>query len=272
MTYLASSCFNFSNLDDLLKFCRENKFFHLELTSNLQGSNLNQPEFSFLIHNYFPQPKANFVLNLASTDENIRQKSLSHCRRAIKLCQEFSLPFYSVHAGFLFEARPQDLGQKQTDLPRIKRARGLKIFRDSINQLLALKFPLLIENNVNSQENLVDGKNQLYLLAEPKETVEFLQDVNDPHLGLLVDLGHLNVSAKQLKFDKYSYLEKLRPWIKAFHISTNDGNSDQGRPFTKDEWFIEPLKQFPDAVKIIEVDKKYPINVLTDCVKIIDNL
>jgi sugar phosphate isomerase/epimerase len=278
MNYVSSSCFEWTRLSDLITFSRQHHFYNLELSGNLEfdpqtESILSQvKDFSFLIHNYFPAPKDSLVLNLASATDSVRQKSIDHCRRAIDLCRHLHLPFYSVHAGFLFEAKPQDLGQKQTDLPRIERTQGLKIFRDSINQLLALEFPLLIENNVNSQENLVDGQNQLYLLAEPEETLRFFKQLNHPRLGLLVDLGHLNVSAQQLRFDKYEYLEALTPWIRAFHLSANNGIKDQGLAFNKDEWFIDVLKKFKDVAKIIELDKNQPPADLSKCIKIINAL
>lgn len=272
MTYLASSCFDFHRLEDLLTYCRQNGFYQLELGGNFQEGNLNQPGFSFLIHNYFPAPKEPFVLNLASANEVIRQKSLDHCRKAFKLCHDLGIPFYSVHAGFLFDPPPAALGHRQFQLPFIDRDYGLKIFTDSVAQLLADDVDLLIENNVNSQENLVEGKNKLYLLAEPEETLKFFKSFNDPRLGLLVDLGHLNVSAQQLKFDKYRYLDTLQPWIKAFHLSANNGQEDQNLPFTKDEWFIEPLKKFPDLPRIIEIRPSSSLTDITNCLKIADNL
>ena len=273
MTYLASSCFNFKTLKDLLSYCRQNGFYQLELGGNLQEGNLNQPDFSFLIHNYFPAPKEPFVINLASTDEDISQKSLNHCFAAMSLCHSLEIPFYSVHAGFLVNLRPNDLGAAQTHRPRIDRATGLKNFTDAINQLLETNtIDLLIENNVNSRENLVNGKNELYLLAEPEETLSFFKQINHPRLGLLVDLGHLNVSAEQLHFNKYQYLKKLAPWIKAFHLSANNGLEDQGLSFTNNEWFIEILKKFPAVPKIIEINKQNKLADLLNCLNIINNL
>lgn len=278
MTYLTSSCFNFTNTNNLLEFCRKKGFYPLELSGNLKfepqiaAQLIAAKEFSFLIHNYFPAPKEPFVLNLASADESIRQKSIEHCRRALRLCQNLGVPFYSVHAGFLVNLQPEDLGKKQSDLPFIKREEGLKIFNDSLAQLLEFNVNLLIENNVNSQENLVAGQNRLYLLAEPEETLEFFNRFNNPRLGLLVDLGHLNVSAQQLNFNKYKYLEVLTPWIKAFHLSRNDGLEDQGLPFRQDEWFVETLKKFPALPKIIEINNKNKPADLLNCFKIINNL
>jgi sugar phosphate isomerase/epimerase len=278
MTYFASSCFKFRNTSDLFKFCRQAGYYELELGGNLKFEPPTETQlaraqdFSFLIHNYFPAPAEPFILNLASADTGVRQKSLTHAQNALKLCQTLDIPSYSVHAGFLVDLKPDNLGKKQSDLPFIDRQTGLKIFTESIAELLNDTVDLLIENNVNSRENLVEGRNKLYLLAEPEETLKFFQSLNNPRLGLLVDLGHLNVSAKQLRFNKYEYLEILAPWIKAFHLSANDGISDQGLPFNQNEWFIEALKKFPDAAKIIEISNKSRAADLVNCLKIIDCL
>lgn len=280
LVYVSSSCFPYQNLNDLLIFCKNNKFTNLELTGSLAYDEnaltilkKHADDFHFLIHNYFPQIKDPLVINLASNNAAIREKSLNHCQQALELCQTINAPFYSVHAGFLVDLDPDDLGAKQTSRPRIDRAAGLKNFTDSISQLLTeTRVNLLVENNVNSQENLVEGKNELYLLAEPEETLVFFRRFNHPRLGLLVDLGHLNVSAKQLKFDKDKYLETLRPWIRAFHLSANDGISDQGRRFTKDEWFIKKLKEFPETPKIIEISSRSQAADLRNCFEAVVNL
>lgn len=271
MNYCSSSCFKFTKIKDLLEFCRTQDLNQIELSGNLEFDQTTATElikakdFFLLIHNYFPTPKEPFVLNMASANNSIRGKSVQHCQQAISLCQKLKIPFYSVHAGFLADLQPDDLGKKQAELPYIDRETGLKLFNDSVDQLLNLKFPLLIENNVNSRENLVKGKNKLYLLAEPEETLQFFKHFNNSYLGLLVDLGHLNVSAQQLGFDKYKYLEILAPWIKAFHLSANNGIEDQGLVFSQDEWFMKTLNKFPNAAKIIEVNTQTNFSDLLNC-------
>ncbi len=61
---------------------------------NLFGLNLT-------IHNYFPPPKQQFVLNLSSPDEDTRQKSVAHVIQSIELAKTLNAKIYSVHAGFV---------------------------------------------------------------------------------------------------------------------------------------------------------------------------
>ena len=77
---LSGTCYSKDNIKDLKQLL---KF------SNLQ------------IHNYFPPPKKPFVLNLASMDEAIAQKTIDHIMYAIDVCKELNCKYYSFHAGFL---------------------------------------------------------------------------------------------------------------------------------------------------------------------------
>ena len=78
----------------------DNGFTNIELSGgteyydNFENDLINlKKEFdlNYLIHNYFPPPLEHFVLNLASTDKDIYEKSLSHYKRAIQfLAEEFT--------------------------------------------------------------------------------------------------------------------------------------------------------------------------------------
>jgi len=53
-----------------------------------------------ILHNYFPPPAVPFVLNLASTCNEIRLRSVQHCIQGLQLSAEIAAPFFSAHAGF----------------------------------------------------------------------------------------------------------------------------------------------------------------------------
>lgn len=286
-TYLSSSCFKLRKIDEFLELAKKNGFYNLELSGNIEFEDkidnklLQEKKFSFLIHNYFPVLERPLVLNLASKNEVIREKSIQLCQRAIKLSQKLGTRFYSVHGGFLVNLKPEDLGKKQSHLPYIDRELGMKIFKESINRLLGFMkrerietVDLLIENNVASQVNLIEGENKLYLLADLEETRKFFKEINSPRLGLLVDLGHLKVSAKQLGFDKHEFIETLKDKIQAFHLSENNGVEDQGLAFSEAVWFIPLLKQtrFKKTIKTIEINKTNSDEDLLKCVKVVNSL
>ena len=63
------------------------------------------------------------------------------------------------------------------------------------------------------------------------------------NINLLVDVAHLKVSAKTLKFNPKKFLSNCRKWIKGYHLSDNDGNNDTNDLLTKNSWFWPYLKK-----------------------------
>src|SRR5665811_1545119 len=72
---------------------------------------LNAPIKKFA-HNYFPAPEIPFVLNLASSNEKIRNQSLTHCLKGLELSKLAGAHFFSAHAGFCVDPHPDELGRK----------------------------------------------------------------------------------------------------------------------------------------------------------------
>ena len=64
----------------------------------------------------------------------------------------------------------------------------------------------------------------------------------DSNVKLLVDVAHLKVSAKTLKFDPVKYLSKLENWIEAYHLSDNNGMVDDNKNLTSHSWFWKYIK------------------------------
>jgi uncharacterized protein (UPF0276 family) len=112
---------------------------------------------------------------------------------------------------------------------------------------------ILIENNVISARHLIGGENLLALGVTATNLIAIVEDVASPSLGLLIDVGHLNVSANALGFDRFAFVETVKEHIRAFHLSDNNGLDDQNLPFERDAWFLPLLKQFLDATFILEI-------------------
>ena len=201
----------------------------------------------WLVHNYFPAPTRPFVLNLASQDIVTLERSREFCRQAIRLSADLGAPFYSVHCGFLAELEPRSLGRKVQYSEIWDYEAGYATFRSSLELLIlearTLGIRLLIEPNVVAPINLVDGHNLLFMLAEPREFARLLADVPDDYLGVLLDLGHLKVTAKTLGFEPAAFIEAAAPAVGAFHLHDNDGTNDQHQPVSADSWTFEIIRQ-----------------------------
>lgn len=266
--YFSTGCFQTSNLKKIIALSIEHGF-NLELSSALSFSSSTlenvckaKGKVRFLVHNYFPPPATHFVLNLASSDSNIHHQSVNLCQRAIDLCSRLGAPFYSVHAGFALNLRPEDLGnpeiQKQLVAEQsVPRDTAYEIFVTSVKHLAsyaaAQNVGLLVENNVATRENVADDGTIPLLMAEPSEIRRFFTDIADQSVGLLLDTGHAKVSATTCGVLPERYLEELKPFIRCLHLSDNNGLRDTNSPFTVSTWFARFLNGLASIPMVIEV-------------------
>ena len=252
--FISTGAFGRRPIPQILEISSWNNISYLELSSDAVFKESDWPHvvslaqnrtFHFLIHNYFPTPQVPFVLNLASADSKILRLSREHCQKAIDCCVQIGAPFYSVHSGFCFNAQPMHLGQKQTSLNRISKTEAQEIFIESVRSLAdyaALNhLSILLENNVLTSVNLVQGRNETLLFVEADEIVGTIEKINKQNVGFLLDVGHLKVSARSLNIDCGGFFDQVSPVLKAVHLSDNNGESDSNQKITADSWFWRPL-------------------------------
>lgn len=210
-------------------------------------------DINFSLHNYFPVPKKKFVINLASVDKDIFNKTFSHIKKSINISNQLKSKYFGFHAGFLFNPNIKDLGKKFARVKLQNRKKSIKLFLNRVN-LLAKEakkknVKILIENNVITKENFKRFNQDPLLLTHPKEIIEFFKKC-DKNVGLLLDVGHLKVSAKTYGFDLLKAHEKLKPFIEGYHLSDNDGLRDSNRLFAKKSWFYNKLKKDVEYISI----------------------
>lgn len=59
----------------------------------------------WLVHNYFPPAKDEFIINLASDDPAILEASINQIKQSIDFCRMHDVELYSFHPGFLSNVR-----------------------------------------------------------------------------------------------------------------------------------------------------------------------
>lgn len=250
--YISSGAFRTKKLRQVIREVDRLGLTHVELSSGLDFTadafdivRENQSRMTLLLHNYFPAPEMPFVLNLAAQDEGERQRSVAHCRRALELSAEIGAPFFAAHAGFAMQPRVDQLGQRIVGRRKIPLKVAKDIFLRSVEYLLetaeTLGVDFYIENNVVAPFNVVDGQNDAFLLVTPEDIEDIYHRMGHRRFGILMDVGHLKVSAKTLGFDAHQALDRVQALIKAYHLSDNDGLSDSNEPFDEDAWFLPHL-------------------------------
>lgn len=220
------------------------------------------PAGDFLIHNYFPPPAESFVLNLASADDRVYSQSMALARQALTLTKRLGAPFYSIHAGFITD--PVGFNGTSFDFPMpqspAETEAAWQRFRRAVSELLAeaaaLGVALLIENNVCDEA--LRGK---LLLQTPDEFRRLVGAMDAPHLGILLDTGHLNVSARTFGFDRLDFVRELETHIRAFHLHDNDGVSDQHLPAWRESWAVQALRRPAFRQLPVVVEARFPTPV-----------
>ena len=211
-------------------------------------------DLNYSLHNYFPVPKKKFVINLASIEKTIFKKTFSNIKKSINISSKLNSKYFSFHGGFLFNPNIKDLGKKFAKVKLQNRKKSMKLFLNRVNLLAeeAKKnnVKILIENNVITKENYKRFNRDPLLLTHPKEIIDFFKKCHK-NVGLLLDVGHLKVSAKTYGFNLFKAHEMLKPYIEGYHLSDNDGLKDSNKEFTKNSWFFNGLKK---DVKYISIE------------------
>jgi sugar phosphate isomerase/epimerase len=267
--YISTGAFPSKELTEIIAFSIDHGIHRIELSSGItynprlldQVRNTKPGPMKYLVHNYFPPSKEPFVLNLASSNEGIRARSLDLCESAIDLSAQLEAPFYSVHAGFTFDPSPDLLGKPkdQGEISLDEHTPYDEAYAILLENVINLAerahskgLRLLIENNVVAPAYLTEQNRNTLFMATADEILRFIADVDHPAFGVLIDTGHVNVTATALNFRPKAFVETLSPHIGAFHLSENNGREDENLPFGVNAWFYPMLKNFPDVPVVIE--------------------
>ena len=102
---------------EIVNMMLENDIYNIELSGGKYDPSFEKNILSFYkianlsFHNYFPPPEKSFVLNLASSDNEVSKKSINHVIRAIDLSHSLGIKEYSIHAGFRIDPKVSELGK-----------------------------------------------------------------------------------------------------------------------------------------------------------------
>jgi sugar phosphate isomerase/epimerase len=252
MIYVSSSCSKQKKIGAAIRELAEHGFQNIELSGGTEYYENYEKDISdlkekynlnYLVHNYFPPPKEDFVLNLASLDDAIYEKSLAQLRKAIRLASLLGVDKFGFHAGFYVDISVAEIGKaiSACNLWDIKEAyerfcNGFNIIKNEAKEI-----EIYIENNVYSKTNFnVYGLPNPFMLTSPEEYRELKQHID---FKLLLDVAHLYVSSRTLGFDFDSHLNQMIIETDYVHLSDNDGYHDQNAAFTSNSKLLNKIRK-----------------------------
>jgi sugar phosphate isomerase/epimerase len=171
--------------------------------------------------------------------------------------------FYSAHAGFCIDPKPDKLGGFIQVKKDFNRSEHIDIFIDSLNKILdvatSLKISFYVENNVISRKNyLGNGYTNPFLCCDSEEINNIFKKINHNNLGLLLDTGHLKVSSSTLGLNPEKEVNKVLNYVCAVHHSDNNGKVDSNEILDENYWFLKFKKYFSLWDHVIEVRNLSP--------------
>jgi sugar phosphate isomerase/epimerase len=280
--YISTNCFEDRSPIGILTTVRQSGWTHVEF-SGIRASakeaillcrQLRSEEVQVVLHNYFPPPEELFVLNLASRDSDLLGRSRRHCEEAILLSAELGAPFFAAHAGFVVDPPPSLLGDPE-GLRRFCRERkgprsekeANEIFAESVSFLtdFGMRYDVrfLIENHVVEEGLDIDTARSLLLCLGADDFCQLAKKVGTESFGILLDVGHLRCTSRVLGFSKEGYCSTVSPWIRAFHLSDNDGCRDTHHPFDAQSWFLGIVRSRPHLAGTLEFNRCSPEELFT---------
>ena len=151
-----------------------------------------EKKINLLLHNYFPVPKKPFIINLASTNNEVFKRSFKQLKKAILYSSLLKLKYFSFHAGFLVDPKVSDFGKTLPKQIVNERSKILKLFIKRLNILSKFakkkNVMILLENNVLTKKNLNRFDKNPFLMTRLDECKKIMINT-DENVRLLVDVA-----------------------------------------------------------------------------------
>lgn len=272
--YVSSACLPEKKMKEVVRKLASNGLKNIELSGGtvfdeeMESDLLRiQDEFGvkYAVHGYFPPPRKDFVINLASLEDEIYEKSLRHYEDSADLFERLGCTDLSIHAGFLVGVNSSQIGGKLSMTKIYEKEKATERFCKGYSRIENIMrnrgITVYLENNVISQENYKAFGNNNFLLMTDYETILEIKSIIN--FNFLLDLGHLFVSCNTLGLDYKEQINKMRSFVKWVHLSDNDGIFDEHRPLRTDSEIAKTyFTQLLDKVDNVTLEMKAPVNEL----------
>ena len=233
---------------------------NVELGSNhAYESNYNyikNYKFNFLIHNYFPVPKKDFVINIASLSKKIRERSINQIKRSIEFYKKINAKIYTFHPGFIGDPLRANRNKKNYDFLWKKKNIKDQYLLAYNQMILSLKkivnFAKKKDVKIAIETEGSFKKRNFLLLQRPEEYKNLFKFFSPKDIGINLNIGHLNLSSNAFSFSKSKFVDLLKPYIVAIELSHNNGIEDQHLPLKKNQWYWKIIND-PDFFKVYKI-------------------
>lgn len=259
MIYVSSACMKRHNIAEVIQQLAAHDIKNIELSGGTDYYNEIEQDLerlkkefhlNYACHAYFPPPENPFVVNLASCNDKIYQQSIDHYVQCIDMMKRVDCRVLSIHAGFLVEIGANEIGKRLNNRIVYDENKAYDRFCTACEYIAKLCFEsgieFFLENNVLSAENYREFDYHNYMMMTDYLSIMKMKGQLD--FPLLLDLGHLYVSANTLGLEYGQECGKLKEYTKWIHISENNGVCDEHKPLRKKSEIMKAFYEMRDPL------------------------
>jgi len=228
--------------------------------------------YKYLVHNYFPIPEKSFVVNIASSNKEIRNKSIKHIKNSINYCEQIGADLYTFHPGFISDPKSSNTNSDNYDFEWGSDNFKKTNFENAKNNMFfslddIISYAKLKNVSIAIETEGSFNKKEVLLMQRPEEYSNFINRYDNSDICINLNIGHLNLASHAFDFSPYEFVDLIENYIVAMELSHNNGFEDQHLPLEKNGWYWDIIldSRFDTAYKILEF-RNTPIN------KILDNI
>ena len=280
MIYISSACVKHDKIKDSVQELVDNGFSNIELSGGTKYYHGFEDDLldlqykyklNYICHNYFPPPKKDFVVNLASLDDVIFKNTVDHLERSINLSKKLNAQKFGFHAGFYYNIPLEQIGKSIAKKTLFDKKNSIVRFCEAFNSIKSNhpSISLFLENNVLSHQNFANFNDNLFMLTNKREYLDLAEKID---FNLILDVAHLKVSCNSLNLifeQEFDYLFNRSDYI---HISDNNGLIDENKGLQKKGSLYNLLSQYSMENKIVTIEVYESMKDIINTHNLITNL
>ncbi len=224
-----------------------------------------------LFHNYFPPSKEPLILNIASSNDNLRKKSVNHIKECISFSESHGGELYTFHPGFLNDAVSEGIGENNYDFVFQKSGQNqdnaYKNMLNSIRKIVDFSETLGVKVAIETQGSV--NKSTDLFMQHPDEYQKLFSDFPSA-LGLNLNLAHSYFASKVFDFSLKEFIVGNNHHIEAVELSHNNSVDDEHIPLVKDSYVFKFLSLLKDKRLVLEF-RNTPIEDIKQSIRLINS-
>lgn len=283
MIYISSSCIQRERIDQILQTYVEHGITNIELSGGTKYypeierdllKYKEQNHINYVCHAYFPPPPEDFVVNLASCNQEIYEKSIMHYMNCIEMLKKLDCHVLSIHAGFYIEILPNQIGNALYDTVVYDKEEALIRFCEAYKRIenVAAQYDIevYLENNVLSYANYERFHQKNHLMMTDYEG--YLELKRKIDFNLLLDVGHLYVSANTLQKDFKEQCCLFQEHVKWLHVSENNGIADEHRALDEKGEIVREVEKLIKTCRNITLETSADMDEIKSSIAIVEKV